>query len=81
MAGRYGRDREPVMLAGSVVLPCGRSMRVMIVDISPSGCRVECEETLPVAATVELDLGGAMANALVRWAYPGEAGLQLLLDG
>lgn len=69
------------MLDASVVLPCGRSVPATILDISPAGCRIECSETLPIAATVSLDFGGLMAAALVRWAHPGEAGLELLLDG
>lgn len=42
------RERDPVRLVGSVVLRTGRSIRVTVVDMSPGGCRVECEETLPI---------------------------------
>lgn len=72
------RDREPVMLAGFVVLSSGRSIPVTVVDMSSDGCRVACEEILPIAATVRLELGGAMASANVRWALQGAAGLQIL---
>ena len=72
------RDRTPVAAPGSVVLPSGRSIAVTVTDASPEGVRVECGETLPIAATVTLEFGGAIANAQVRWALDGSAGLQLV---
>lgn len=72
------REREPVTLPGSVVLRTGRSIPVTLVDMSVEGCRVECAEILPIAATVRLEVGGGIANAQVRWALPGAAGLQLI---
>jgi len=78
MPGWIDRDeREPVRFDGCVVLPSGRSVAVTVVDLSLEGCRVECEEILPIAATVTLELAGALASARVRWALPGEAGLEL----
>lgn len=79
MPGWIGRrEREPVAIAGSVVLPGGRSLAVTIHNLSPDGCRIECDETLPIAATVKIDLGGTTANANVRWAIGREAGLMLI---
>lgn len=72
------RDRQAVAIAGSVMLPGGRLVPVTIRDLSRDGCRVECEETLPIAASVVVDLGGSTSNANVRWALGGEAGLQLV---
>lgn len=72
------REREPVAITGSVMLPGGRLVPVTIRDLSPEGCRVECGETLPIATRIVVDLGGASANAHVRWALGGEAGLQLV---
>lgn len=72
------REREPVAIAGSVILPDGRSLDVTIRDLTPDGCRVECDETLPIAAKVVVDLGDSTANAHVRWALGHEAGLQLV---
>ena len=72
------RDREPVTIAGTVLLPDGRSVPVTIRDLTPEGCRVECEETLPIAATVVVDFGRSTGNAHVRWALGREAGLQLV---
>ena len=72
------RDREPVAIAGSVVLPGGRSIAVTVLDLSPEGCKVACEERLPIAASVVLELGGTTTRARVRWALAGEAGLQLV---
>lgn len=65
------------MFEASVVLPSGRSVPVVIVDISEGGCRVHCDETLPIAATVSLTLGGGITKAHVRWALAGSAGLEL----
>lgn len=79
MPGWIGRrEREPVALPGSVVLCTGRSIPVTLVDMSVEGCRVECDEILQIAARVSLEVGGVIANAQVRWALPGAAGLQLI---
>jgi hypothetical protein len=79
MPGWIGRrDRDPVAIAGAVVLPDGRSVPVTVLDLSPEGCRVQCEETLPIAANVIIELGGTSTSAHVRWALGGEAGLQLV---
>ena len=72
------RDREPVTIAGAVVLPDGRSVPVTIRDLTPEGCRVECDETLPIAANVVVDFGASSGNAHVRWSIGREAGLQLV---
>ncbi|HXS50802.1 MAG TPA: hypothetical protein VN713_11865 [Sphingomicrobium sp.] len=79
MPGWIGRrDREAVAIGGSVVLPGGRALPVTIRDLTPEGCRIECDETLPIAATVLVDLGGSTAQAHVRWALGREAGLKLV---
>ena len=79
MPGWVGRrEREPVALVGSLVFRGGRSIPVRIVDMSPEGCRVECEEALPIGIIVRLELADAVANAQVRWALNGAAGLQIL---
>ena len=79
MPGWIGRrDRDPVAITGAIVLPDGRSIPVTVLDLSPEGCRVQCEETLPIAASVIIELGGTSTSAHVRWALGGEAGLQLV---
>ena len=70
-------EREPVTFGATIVLPDGRSVSVMIRDVSANGCCVESEEVLPVAQTVRLDLGSESVEAEVRWALAGAAGLQL----
>ena len=72
------REREPVGIAGSVVFPMGRSIPVTVVDIAPGGCRVDCEEPLPIGVVVHLQLGPAVANVQVRWALAAAAGLQFV---
>jgi hypothetical protein len=70
-------ERKPVSFGASIVLPDGRSVSVMIRDVSANGCCVECDEVLPVAQTVRLDLGEDSVEAEVRWALSGAAGLRL----
>ena len=70
-------EREPVSLGASLVLADGRSVPVVIRDISANGCCVECDEALPIAQTVRLDLGGDSIEAEIRWALTGAAGLQI----
>ena len=70
-------ERKPVSLNASIVLPDGRSVSAIIRDVSANGCCVECEEALPIAQTVRLDLGGDSVEAEVRWAMPGAAGLRV----
>jgi hypothetical protein len=78
MPGWIGRrEREAVTIAGRLVLPDGRSIPATVRDVTPEGCRVECEETLPIGATVTVEFGGSSTSAHVRWALGREAGLQL----
>jgi hypothetical protein len=70
-------EREPVSIGASIVLPDGRSVPVMIRDVSANGCCVECDEMLPIAQTIQLDLGDDTVEAEVRWALSGAAGLRL----
>jgi hypothetical protein len=70
-------ERKAVSISASILLPDGRSFSVIIRDVSANGCCVECDEVLPVAQTVWLDLGEDSVEAEVRWALSGAAGLQL----
>lgn len=70
-------EREPVSIGASIVLPDGRSVPVTIRDVSANGCCVECDEVLPTAQTVRLELGDDSIQAEVRWALLGAAGLRL----
>jgi hypothetical protein len=70
-------ERQPASFGASIALPDGRSVPVIIRDVSAHGCSVECDEALPIAQTVRLDLGDDSIEAEVRWALPGAAGLQL----
>jgi hypothetical protein len=72
------RDREPVNIAGRLVLAGGRCVHVQVLDMSPEGCRVECEETLPIGVTASLYVGEGIATAQVRWAVGRAAGLRLI---
>ena len=70
-------EREPVSIGAAIVLPDGRSVLVMIRDVSANGCCVECDEVLPAAQTVRLRIGEDDIQAEVRWALAGAAGLRL----
>lgn len=70
-------EREAASIGASVVLSDGRSIPVIIRDVSANGCCVECEEVLPTAQVVQLDLGDDTIEAEVRWALCGAAGLRL----
>lgn len=70
-------ERKPVSIGASIVLPDGRSVPVVIQDISTNGCGVECDEVLPTGQAVRLELGDDSIDAEVRWALLGAAGLRL----
>jgi len=72
------QDREPVNLRGRLVLAGGRSVGVEVLDMSPEGCRVTCEEVLPIGVSASLYLGDGVATAQVRWAVGRAAGLRLI---
>ena len=77
--GWIPRDvREPVQFPGRVVLPDGRAVEVVVTDVSEQGCRIRTSATLPIAASVRLELAGKSFDASVRWTLAGEAGLKLV---
>ena len=69
--------REPTSLAGRAAMPDGRIVDVNITNLSNIGCRVECDEMLPIGQTIRLQACGISFNAEVRWALPGCAGLRM----
>ena len=77
-------SRETTSYPAIVILTGGQRLPVTIANISNEGCQVECAETLPIGETVRIELaGGIKADANVRWAIPGRAGLRFSvpLDG
>ena len=69
--------RETTAFPGIVVLAEGRRLPVTMTNISAEGCQVKCLEALPIGQTVRLELAGDIkAEASVRWAIPGRAGLR-----
>jgi len=72
------RDREPVTIAGTLVLPDGHTLPVTVRDLTPEGCKIECDETLPIGAKVVLNFAASTAAAHVRWSIGREAGLQIV---
>ena len=70
-------DREPVSVAASLVLT-DRNLPVQIINASADGCQIECEEMLPIGASVSLRLELVSFAATVRWAMLGKAGLKFV---
>ena len=69
--------REPTSYPAVVMLADGRRLAVTITNISHQGCQVQCKRTLPIGQSVKLELAGSIkANASVRWAVSGTAGLR-----
>jgi hypothetical protein len=70
-------DRKPVTLPGSIVLPGGTRLDVVISNVSQAGCQVRCPGTLRIGQIVRVELeSGTAAEATVRWALQGRAGLR-----
>ncbi len=69
-------DRKPASIAGFLTVTDGRKIPVTITNLSSVGCRVECDETLPIAQTVRLNVRDKSVDCHVRWALPGVAGLR-----
>lgn len=69
--------RKPTSISATIVLFDGRRLPILITNVSKEGCRVECEEMLPIGVTVQLEIDGVVTNADVRWALPGCGGLRL----
>lgn len=70
-------DRQSESLAASLTLGDGEAVPVQITNRSAVGCCIECDHLLPIGRTVQLNIGGNMTTAEVRWALPGVAGLRL----
>ena len=70
-------DREPTSRQAAVILSDGARVPVTITNASDQGCEVECADTLPIGAAVQLEVGGAQLAGKVRWCIDGKAGLQL----
>ncbi len=71
--------REPASFPAIVVLAEGQRLAVTITNISSAGCQIDCAETLPIGQAVRIELAGNIAaEANVRWAILGRAGLRFL---
>ena len=81
LPGWIDRDsRETTSYPAIVTLAEGHRLPVTITNISNEGCQVECAETLPIGQTVRIELAGDIkADASVRWAIVGRAGLRFFL--
>jgi hypothetical protein len=76
--GWNDRDgRDPASLPGVIILSDGVRLPVIISNVSKSGCRVECQDMLPIGARVRLEVGNRLLEAEVRWALEGSAGLRM----
>lgn len=70
--------RDPVSLTGFVIPADGRQIAVALTNLSPEGCRAECDETLRVGELIIVNVPPlAMIPARVRWSLLGSAGIRL----
>lgn len=70
-------DRDPVSVAASLAL-AGRHLPVLVTDVSEDGCRITCEETLPIGSAVSITVDLVTVAATIRWSFAGSAGLLFL---
>ena len=82
LPGWTDRDnREPTSFPAILVLADGERRPVTITNISAEGCQIEGAEAVPIGETVRIELAGDIrADATVRWAVLGRAGLRFIRD-
>ena len=72
-------DRHTVEFDADVRLDDGRQVTARITDLSPEGCRLEADETLPIGAWVTLSVDGVGDfQGMIRWSLLGSAGVRLI---
>lgn len=75
-------ERQPASYPSIVVLADGTRLPATIANVSSEGCQLECSALLPIGQIVRVETaGGNSAQASVRWAYPGRAGLRFVPFG
>jgi hypothetical protein len=77
--GWIGRDeRTEVLLGGRARRADGAEIDVIINDLSPEGCRLECNEvSLEIGEWLDLEVAGLEGlRGQVRWSLLGSAGLR-----
>lgn len=82
LPGWTDRDsREPASFPAILIFGEGQRMPVTITNISSDGCQVEGADAVPIGETVRIELAGNIsAEATVRWAFMGRAGLRFVRD-
>jgi hypothetical protein len=82
LPGWTDRDnREPASFPAILVLAEGDRVPVTITNISSDGCQVEGADAIPIGDKVRIELAGNIsADATVRWAVMGRAGLRFVRD-
>ena len=73
--------RWSIVADTNVIDGCGRSLQTRIWNISKGGFMAECEEKLPLGASITVDLPGkGEVKAEVRWALGWRFGAMILGD-
>jgi hypothetical protein len=82
LPGWTDRDsREPASFPAILIYGEGKRIPVTITNISADGCQVEGADAVPIAENVRLELAGNIsADATVRWAVMGRAGLRFVRE-
>lgn len=74
----HREPRRSVALEGFGILPEGQTFSLSVMDLSYDGCRIEAELALLPGTKFQLSVTGLgrAADAIVRWAKEGSAGLE-----
>ena len=71
-------DRADALIKASLRI-AGQQLPVTVIDMSDRGCKIRCEEILPVGEVVELVLPAFQpSEASIRWSLAGMAGLRFI---
>jgi hypothetical protein len=83
MHGWIGRkDRHPVEIDAVVHRTDGTKAPVKLSNFSDEGCRIEAERDFWIGEQLQIAIPRmGQVHAKVRWALPGSAGAQFLVEG
>ena len=81
MHGWIGRkDRDEVAIDAVVHRNDGSKRKVVLTNLSPDGCRIECDSDFRIGEHFKIAIPRkGQLNAQVRWALPGSAGARFLV--
>ena len=79
MPGWVSRDDRQTVEIDAVLRIIGRDLPVTIVDISNNGCKIRCDDILPIGEVAHLEMTAFQPTPIsIRWSLIGMAGLRFL---